>query len=319
MPSALSQPLGGAFRHEALLYAGLDGFVEGTIGFIREGLASDEPVMCAVCPERIARLRAELGDEAERVRFVDMTVAGTNPGRIIPIWRDFVEEHAGDPLRHLRGIGEPLWAGRSDAEVLECQLHEALLNLAFRDAPRFTLLCPYDANGLSNDVIASVCLSHPLLVEDGTTRPSDAYLGLDVRDRFGASLPEPDTTPRELRFAIDDLSALRRTVSDYARAAGMPAARRHDLVLAVNELATNSIRHGGGHGRLRMWNENGSVVCEVSDAGSITEPLVGRQRPRTGQIGGYGLWLANQLCELVQLRSHEQGSVVRVHMHAKAR
>jgi MEDS: MEthanogen/methylotroph, DcmR Sensory domain len=44
----------------------------------------------------------------------------------------------------LRGIGEPLFATRSADELVECQRHEALLNLAFQDAPGFWLLCPYD-------------------------------------------------------------------------------------------------------------------------------------------------------------------------------
>ena len=85
-------------------------------------------------------------------------------------------------------------------------------------------------------------------------------------------------------------------------------------MLAVNEVATNSVRHGGGRGRLRAWQERDVLICEVRDGGRLDDPLVGRRRPTGAQIGGYGLWLANQVCDLVQLRSRADGCAVRVHM-----
>jgi anti-sigma regulatory factor (Ser/Thr protein kinase) len=85
-------------------------------------------------------------------------------------------------------------------------------------------------------------------------------------------------------------------------------------VLAVNEVATNSIRHGGGVGAARVWRADGAIVCEIADAGRIEDPLVGRRRPDAGTIGGRGLWIANQLCELVQMRTFAAGTVVRLHM-----
>jgi hypothetical protein len=52
----------------------------------------------------------------------------------------------------------------------------------------------------------------------------------------------------------------------------------------------------------------------VSDAGHFDDPLVGRIRPTPVQLYGRGLWLVNQFCDLVQIRSAGDGSVVRVHM-----
>jgi anti-sigma regulatory factor (Ser/Thr protein kinase) len=83
-------------------------------------------------------------------------------------------------------------------------------------------------------------------------------------------------------------------------------------VFAANEIATNSLLHGGGQGTARVWREDGVVVVEVTDGGHIDHPLVGRQRPDTLTDHGRGMWLVNQLCDLVQIASTPSGTAVRV-------
>jgi anti-sigma regulatory factor (Ser/Thr protein kinase) len=131
---------------------------------------------------------------------------------------------------------------------------------------------------------------------------------------FAEALPAPSTKPAELPFAIQDLPALRRFVLQEAVRASLDSDRAHDLVLAMNELATNSVRHGGGAGTLRMWREAETLVCEVQDSGHITDPLVGSIPPTPEQRTGRGLWVVNHLCDRVQIHSAPSGSVVRVHM-----
>src|SRR5690606_8110240 len=100
-------------------------------------------------------------------------------------------------------------------------------------------------------------------------------------------------------FARHSLSDLRRFVSEGGIAEGLTAEGVESLVLAANELATNSVRHGGGSGLLSMWSADGAVLCEVTDTGTFAGgPLVGRRPPDVGQPGGHGLWLAQQLCDL---------------------
>ena len=309
------RPRQAAFRHEALLYAGDEEFLAGTVPFIRDGLEGGEPVLVVVDSAKIAGLRAELGAGAGDVRFADMQEVGANPARIIPAWREFVNDHT-DGRRPLRGIGEPISAGRSAAELVECQRHESLLNLAFADAGPFRLLCPYDTASLDAAVIEEAHRSHPVVVHDGTERDSTGYEGIDaLAAPFARPLPEPPATPDEIAFDIDDLSQLRAFVARRARGAGLSEQKAKDLIVAVNEVATNSIRYSSGQGRLLAWAEGDALVCEVRDDGEILEPLVGRERPAPGRIGGHGLWLANQLCELVQVRSFPDGSVVRLHAH----
>jgi anti-sigma regulatory factor (Ser/Thr protein kinase) len=255
------------------------------------------------------------------VEFADMGVVGRNPGRILDAWYRFATEHAGAG-RNARGIGEPVSASRSAAELVECQLHEALLNVAFPPQPAWTLLCPYDTATLGTETVAEARRTHPF-VRSGTESGASAEFARRGHGGPGAApspwqfrdpLPEPPVGPGTLQLAIGDasLGALRRRVVAHANEAGASPARAGDLALAATELATNSVRHGGGHGRLRLWADGASLMCEVADTGHITDPLVGRRRPTSRQLHGRGLWLVQQLCDLVQVRTGPGGTVVRV-------
>lgn len=302
------------FVHEALLYAGDDGFVNGTLPFVREGLERGEPVLVVVQREKIDRLRAALDGGAERVLFADMAEVGTNPAHIIPLWADFVGERARG--RPVRGIGEPIWPERSAAELVECQRHESLLNLAFAAPPAWRLLCPYDVSALPHSVIDEARRSHPHVVADGVRGESPSFRGLEAIDvPFDDPLPPAPASARELRFDGASLAAVRRFVYEQADESGLGTAQAHDLALAVNEVATNSVCHGGGDGVVRAWEEeDGTLVCEVEDRGRVGDPLVGRRRPGADQKSGRGLWIANQLCDLVQVRSFAEGTIVRLHL-----
>lgn len=300
-----------AFRHEALFYDGADGFMDALLPFLRAGIAADEPIMVAVDREKIARLSEALGEDAAAVDFLDMRAVGRNPGCIIPLWREFVAENAADG-RGARGVGEPIWAGRSNAELEECHRHEALLNRAFDDGPPWKLVCPYDAAALPDEVVAHARRTHPYAGSDCATGRCGDYAGASY-DTLAGELPPPPAGHEELRFTRDDLARVRTIVAAWAQVGGLDPEAAGDLVLAVNELATNSVRYGGGGGVVRAWPEADAFVCEVSDSGRIGDPLVGRGVPHADPSGGRGLWLVNQLCELAQIRSLASGCVVRLH------
>lgn len=303
------------FRHEALLYEGLDQLVEQTIPFIREGLRADEPVAVAMTSEKVDALREALGDDADGVRFNDMAEIGRNPARILPAWQSFAN-HQGRDGKRVRGIGEPIWSGRSSHELVECQLHEALINVAFSPSDAFHLVCPYDVSALDPAVIHEARCTHPRVIEDATDRVSREYRGgVDVTSPFDIDLPRPAARPAVLSFDHGSLTDVRELVTLHAEQAGLEPTRIGDLVIAAHELAVNSLRHGGGNGILRVWREDDVLVCEVKDRGHITDPLVGRRLPSKNEAGGFGLWIANQVCDLVQIRSSATtGTAVRVLM-----
>ncbi|HVD86260.1 MAG TPA: sensor histidine kinase [Solirubrobacterales bacterium] len=300
------------FQHEALIYDGSEEYLAGTVPFLRGALAAGEPSLVAVGPEQTKLIEGELGPDAESVEFVDMRELGRNPAWIIPFWRDFVDENGGRPVR---GIGEPIWSARGPAALEECQRHESLLNIAFAPAPGWSLVCPYDAGSLSDEVLEKVASSHHLVAHGAEMRESPSFD--PHRDCFAGELPPPRVRVQSRGFALADLSELRSWVASVAERAGLEPGAVADLVIATNELAANSVMHGGGTGTMRLWSEDGNLLAEVEDRGRIEEPLVGRLRPGLTQEGGRGLWLANQLCDLVQIRSGDAGTVVRLHLAAR--
>jgi anti-sigma regulatory factor (Ser/Thr protein kinase) len=300
------------FRHEALLYGNDGEYLEGTVPFVEAGLAAGEPVLVAVPQERLELLRGALPVEHPLLQLADMEAMGRNPARIIPAWADFAR-----PLlscgRTARGIGEPVWAGRSPDELTECAWHESLINMAFADADGFTLLCPYDTHGLEAEVIDEAHRTHPRVGPPEGIEDSPCFRA-DVRTCPDEALPPVPDGAEWVAFDHREHPALRRHVGAIATAAGLPGPSVEDVVVAVNEAVVNAVRHGGGSGRLCTWTRGSSFLCEIRDRGYITDPLAGRRRPTLAQVGGRGLWLMTQLCDLVQIRRVEQGQALRLHI-----
>jgi anti-sigma regulatory factor (Ser/Thr protein kinase) len=126
-------------------------------------------------------------------------------------------------------------------------------------------------------------------------------------------LPAPPDNAVSYAYKTD-LYMVRTMVLKHAREAGLPEVRVGDLVLAVSEVAANTLRHTRSSGMLTIWSGAGEIVCEIRDQGTITDPLAGRRIPAPGTHGGQGLWLVHQVCDLIELRSGDDGTTVRMHM-----
>lgn len=298
------------FVHEGLFYRDADDLLAGTVPFVEAGLAAGEPVLVAMPGANLRRVRAAVGG-TERVRWADMTEAGRNPGRIIPwVLQAFADRHPG---RRVRIIGEPIWAGRSEVEYPACAQHEAMINAAFAGRAA-TILCPYDVAALADAALADACVTHPVLVDRAGRRPSPDYAPAEVVARYNAPLPAPAEPAAALDYQVDTLSDVRRFVADHATAAGLAADRVADLQIAVSELATNSVAHGGGRGVLHVWRTVAHLVCELRDHGWLTDPMAGRVNPAADGVGGRGLVIVHALCDLVRLHTSPDGTTVRLYM-----
>jgi anti-sigma regulatory factor (Ser/Thr protein kinase) len=316
------QTADGEFRHQAVYYRAPDGYLGAVLPFIRAGLARSEPVLVAVPPPAARLLRTGLGrpgdggashdgaaedGSAGGVTFADMTELGRNPGRIISAVWEFISRHAGRPVRFL---GEPLWPARTAAEAREATRHEALINVAFAAAP-VTVLCPYDEAALAPRLVASAGHTHPVIGTLAEPRPSPDYAGGRVPRASARPLTRPPARAEHLAYR-GDLRAVRDFVARFAQQSGLDPDRAGDLVLAVGELAANTLRHTSGGGVVHAWRAPGEVICQVTDQGRISDPLVGRRRPP--DASGLGVWVVHQICDLVELRTGRSGTAVRVHM-----
>lgn len=303
-----------AFAHIGLFYRDRKDFLEGTIGYIKAGLSAGEPVMAVVPTDNLKLLREELRDVrgGSSVVTQDMTVAGRNPGRILPgVLLAFAAAHPG---RRVRIIGEPIWAGRGPVEYPACVQHEALINSAFagRNAG---ILCPYDVSQLASEVVRDARRTHPILQTwEGRSASPDYADPAQVAGDFNQPLPPRPERAQVLGIAPSDLPGLRRFVGAQGAQAGLSGSRIADLTLAVNELATNSIVHAGGAGTLAIWSDNGQVVCEIADGGHLADPLVGRLPAPVDQPGGRGLVLVQHLCDLVRVYTRPGATTIRIHI-----
>ena len=302
----------GGFVHEAFLYRNETEFLNSTSAFIKQGVAEGAPTLVVVDAGKIQLLRSALGADADAVEFADMATVGQNPARIIPAWREFVDRNqpVGGPLR---GIGEPIWPGRDPSELVECRHHEALLNVAFADTPSFWLLCPYDADALDPTVVHDAHGTHPFVGTTDDRGTSPGYGGTDPHQLFQEPLSTPPAHASTLPFTV--LAPVRRFVASEAEISGLDRQAITDVVLAVSELTTNSLRYGGGTGTVTLWRDRDTFVCQVEDQGHILDPLAGRRRPVCTQFDGRGLWIANQLCRLLQIRTSADGTTIRLHFH----
>ncbi|MPY41780.1 sensor histidine kinase [Streptomyces phyllanthi] len=300
--------------HPALFYRGEQEYLDGTVPFIREGLKSGEPVAVAVPGPNLAVLKEGLGADAAAVRFLDMAQAGRNPGRIIPtVLRAFADAHTGTRVRI---IGEPIWAGRSSVEYPACVQHEALINPAFQGRD-VTILCPYDAARLDERVLTDAYATHPVVVLGGKERLSPSYAPERIVARYNQPLAAPPAVAETMIYGAEELPAARHFAVERASRLGLSGASLDDLALAVAELTTNSVVHGGGSGVLRIWAEDSQVVCEVRDRGHLSDPLAGRRPPARDQRGGRGLLLVHHVSDLVRIHSRAEGTVIRFYLSGK--
>lgn len=317
--AAASQPDGDdPFCHPAVFYRGVTDYLDAVVPFLADGVTAGEPVAVAVPGPNLLALRTELaarvGELADRVRWLDMTDAGRNPGRIIPgVLRAFADQYDGRPVRI---VGEPIWPDRSDEEYPACAQHEALINAAFAGR-KATILCPYDALGLDPVRLADAEVTHPVLVHGGVWTSSTAYSPETIVATYNVPMPEP-AGAEVLAVRQGDIPVAREVAAKVASRAGLPDDRVADVALVANELVTNSVEHGGGSGTLRVWPTETAVVCEINDTGRLTDPLAGRLPAAPAQLRGRGLLMVNQLADLVRMHTDAHGTTIRAYFNCPA-
>jgi anti-sigma regulatory factor (Ser/Thr protein kinase) len=192
---------------------------------------------------------------------------------------------------------------------------DAALNIALAELP-VTLTCFYPELPLHREVLDGALRNHPLLMVDGELRHNP-----DHRAPRAVLAEQPAPAPAllgppdvELEFGTWQLHELRNTVEDALIAANCPRERAEDVVLAVNEVATNAVEHGEAGAVLMVWlgEDSREVIFEVHDSGSLADPLPGLQAPHSSNPRGRGIWIARQLCDSLHVWADDSGTHVRM-------
>ena len=306
---AVTDIRGGDLRHVAFFYRDQAERLAQILGLVRAGVARGEPTLVALPGDETPLLAEQLDGEPGELEYADIGDVGRNPARLIPEVRAFIDKHADQPVLV---IGEACWPGRSAAELREATRHEALMNLAFARSAA-TIACAYDATRLPPSAIMDATWTHPEYLVDGQpVIAPDHRPAWEVPSDCDRPLPPPPASAESLAYDTD-LAPVRRMVERQARGASLGPDRLADLVLAASEVAANTLDHTSSGGTFLVWRDGDEILCQVHDQGWISDPLAGRVR-RGPDGRGHGLYLVNQVCDLVEVRTGPGGTTIRMHM-----
>jgi anti-sigma regulatory factor (Ser/Thr protein kinase) len=299
-----------ALIHQALLYEDAQQFLAAVLPFIRDGVDRGDPVLAVATGANSTLLREELGQTATSVKFVDPVQWYDAPGRTMAACHRYVQARR-DGQERVRVVGEPVWAGWNALETAGWKRFEAGLNLAFAAAPAW-MICSYDQRTLPPEVITAARRTHPQF--SGGAQSVDYGDPLSLYTSWEVDLPSAPAGRYSALPFDGDPAPVRHFAAAEATRLGLSPSLVDDLVLAVNEVATNAIRHGAGHGEVRIWEDERFLLCEVFDPGTGADATFSYLPPNPDSENGHGLWITRQLCDLVEIRTRAGSTTVRMYL-----
>jgi hypothetical protein len=318
----VSQPE-GAFQHWVCIYDDDQQFLRTAVPFLTEGLDLGEPVLAVTTPANLELLGAALPDRSGDVDYADSAFFGRRPPqRVAAFYRYWKARGAArdgsQPGRRVRILAEPVWAGRSSREVTAWTRMEAALNVTLAPTS-ITMICLYDARTLDQDIVSSALRTHPVQVVGAQPSPSVHYADPAAFARSCDSGPLADPPADAAAFEFDgDLRRLRRFIADRAAAHGVTGDRADMLVLAVSEVGAYLKSRWPASATVRAWEQPGAVVCDFRQPGaSIGDPFIGLRPAELVPGDGDGLWLTNQICDWMEIRSGADGCTIQLQVPSR--
>lgn len=290
--------------------------------FLAAGLARDEPTILAVGPSCAARL-VEATEGRDDLIVLPDTEELRRPAVRLQTLQRTIGVHLAAGAERIRLVSA-LPTDPDEAPALAWQpwaRFEAYLDIAFADLPVWQL-CLYDQRTAGPLALADVerCHTHLATVRDGHQEVVDRPDPVAVLGSL-LLLDEPASGPGEPVAELHDPSpgAARHAVQELAGEVGLAADDREGLVSAVSEIVTNARLHGQPPVEVCAWTSPGEVIVSVTDHGvGPTDPAVGLAPVARGAgEGGYGLWIAHQVCRSVTL--HRSRGAFTVRMVARTR
>jgi hypothetical protein len=318
----VSHPV-GAFQHWLCVYDDDQQLLQTAVPFLTEGLDLGEPVLAVATPANLELLGTALKDRGGDVDYADSAFFGRRPPqRLAALYRYWKGRGAArdgsQPARRVRILAEPMLAGRSSREVAAWTRMEAALNVTLAPTS-ITMTCLYDARTLGQDIVSGALATHPVQVAGAHRSPSAHYADPAAFVRSCDTGPLPDPPADAAAFEFDgDLRRLRRFIADRAAVHGVTADRADMLVLAVSEVGAYLKSRWPASATVRAWEQPGAVVCDFRQPGaSISDPFIGLRPAELVPGDGDGLWLTNQICDWMEIRSGAGGCTIQLQVPSR--
>jgi anti-sigma regulatory factor (Ser/Thr protein kinase) len=303
------------YRHDALLYDSPDQLAEVAAPFLLEGLADGDAAVVATSAPTADLLRDAV-DGDPRVHVLERgDVYRARTPAAITTFRRLAEQQASAGARRVRVVGEVDF-GPTERDWLEWQRYEAVINDALAAWPLWGL-CVFDTQRLPEPLLTAALQTHSRVVTPSGpaanprfTDPAEYLRALPVPDE-----PLEATVPRLHASRVADFASLRRALAAELSAAPAEEDLLQDFLLAVDEMTSNALRHGGRPVDLRLWVASDRAVCTIGDRGTGWDDPFAGYGPAHGDDlsrGGMGLWLARQLCDHVDITTGPDGALVRL-------
>ncbi|REF01086.1 MEDS domain-containing protein [Thermomonospora umbrina] len=301
-----------SFTHHTCVYGSDEEFLAMAVPFVEGALERSEPVLVTTTSHNLDLLGTALGPAAGRVDRAESLYFGRRPPQRVAAFHRWWRRQGGD-ARNARILAEPIWPGKSAREVLAWRRMESGLNTVL-DGTGIWMICPYDTRSAPAEIVAESLCTHPGRVDGTEIAPTDGYV--DPHEFAGRCDAAPlDPPPADAAaFGFDGgLRPLRRFAAARAAAHGLAGERASLFVMALSEVAAHVRDVGAGKAAVRVWEQGGSVVCDVHvPGGRPGDPFLGFRPPTLDGRPGDGLWLARQVCEFVDIRPSAGGCTYRL-------
>jgi anti-sigma regulatory factor (Ser/Thr protein kinase) len=301
----------GEFVHVAALYASDEQLRDLLLPYLDQGLLRHEAILAVISEDARRVLCDALGDAADRVQWGCPGVSYDRLGQVLEGFADYLAR------QHRAGVGTRV-IGEFDADsnpdrVSQYLRYESMANEVY--APYgYPVVCLWDQRRYSPEVLAHVRAVHPQLLDtSGPIANSEYCLPIDYLTRDQRS---PPAAPVDLDLLVhldsaDDLGELRRRLRSWGASCGMGGPDTDDIVIAVDEIATNALEHGKPPACVRGWTTPDALFVQVDDQGRASIPATtGYQRPSTDARRGRGIWIARHLADVMTTHTGPTGTTV---------
>jgi anti-sigma regulatory factor (Ser/Thr protein kinase) len=304
---------GPGAKHQALIYANVDECVTSVLPYVQEGIEAGHSVFSANRAATNEALRDALGRDAASVRFVDAEMWYRKPSQTLARYVALVQSEVARGFPLVRVTAEVAWPQDNERLERAWTRYESIINMVLAPLPAW-VVCGYNTSLLPASVIDAARSTHPDVVHEGLVSGSGTYQSVDeIFDRSAKTFAVPDGTP-VVTFQPMDVGSAISHIERSARGAGLTERRVQDLAASASEVVTNAFLHAKTSVHVAVWNEGSDVICQIEDEGpGLVDRYIGYVPPK-GSGGGWGLWLARQRADELEVGRGALGGAVRLRL-----